>query len=75
MESSVIMMTVPKPNASLASPVVNAGVSCAAAACSPVLRAPDDFTVDEVKRDHPFACTLGHGLATPGTTTSSYGST
>ena len=53
----------------------NAGVSYAAAACSPVLKAPKDFTVDELKPDHPFAYTLGHGLATLGTTTSSYGST
>ncbi len=53
----------------------NAGVSYAATACSPVLQAPNDFTVDEVKRDHPSAYTLGYGLATSGTTTSSYGST
>ena len=52
----------------------DAGMSYAAAAWSPVLKAPKDFTGDEVKRDHPFAYTLGHGLAISGTTTSSYGS-
>ena len=52
----------------------DAGVSYAAAACSLVLKAPKDFTGDEVKRDHPFAYTLGHGLSTSGTTTSIYGS-
>lgn len=32
----------------------DAGVSYAAAACSPVLKAPKDFTGDEVKREHPL---------------------
>ena len=55
--------------------VQNAGLSYAAAACPPELKAPNDFSVNEVKRDNPFAYTLVHDFATLGTTASSYGFT